>query len=204
VHADPPSRTIGWRLWALGPVLLLAAVVGLFVSSGSSLVDLIGHNPPPADEVDIRRVELRQGEVRIHVTNPQSDAVTVALVTVDDAIVPFTTEGPRKVKRLRSTTIVVHYNWVRDEPLSVGVTSSTGIQTTKEIAAAVETPRATAQGFFIATVYAVRLSYLALAQTAEQTFEGAGGVWEIGEMALAHEVRDLILPTAIFARWSRS
>ena len=147
MHADPPSRTIGWRLWALGPVLLLAAVVGLFVSSGSSLVDLIGHNPPPADEVDIRRVELRQGEVRIHVTNPQSDAVTVALVTVDDAIVPFTTEGPRKVKRLRSTTIVVHYNWVRDEPLSVGVTSSTGIQTTKEIAAAVETPRATAQGF---------------------------------------------------------
>jgi len=115
VHADPPSRTIGWRLWALGPVLLLATVVGLFVSSGSSLVDLIGHNPPPADEVDIRRVELRQGEVRIHVTNPQSDAITVALVTVDDAIVPFTTEGPRKVKRLRSTTIVVHYNWVRDE-----------------------------------------------------------------------------------------
>jgi flagellar biosynthesis protein FliQ len=29
-----------WRLWALGPVLLLALVVGLFVSSGSSLVDL--------------------------------------------------------------------------------------------------------------------------------------------------------------------
>ncbi len=63
--------------------------------------------------------------------------------------------------------------------------------------------RATAQGFFIATVYAVRLSYLALAQTAAQAFEGASGHWEIGEMALPHEGRDLLLPTAIFARWRR-
>ena len=61
--------------------------------------------------------------------------------------------------------------------------------------------RATAQGFFIATIYAVRLSYLALAQTAAQAFDGAGGEWEIGEMGLAHEGRDLVLPTAIFARW---
>jgi 23S rRNA (cytosine1962-C5)-methyltransferase len=51
----------------------------------------------------------------------------------------------------------------------------------------------------IATVYAVRLSYLALAQTAQQMFEG--GTWEAGEMALPHEGRDLLLPTAIFARW---
>jgi zinc transporter, ZIP family len=68
-------------------------------------------------------------------------------VTVDDAIVPFTLDGPRELKRLRSSTIVVPYDWVRDEPLTVGVTSSTGIETTKELAAAVETPRASARGF---------------------------------------------------------
>jgi 23S rRNA (cytosine1962-C5)-methyltransferase len=59
--------------------------------------------------------------------------------------------------------------------------------------------RASARGFMIATVYAVRLSYLALAQTAQQCFEG--GTWGFGEMALPHEGRDLALPTAIFARW---
>lgn len=59
--------------------------------------------------------------------------------------------------------------------------------------------RASAKGFMIATVYAVRLSYLALAQTAQQCFDG--GVWQVGEMALPHEGRDLLLPTAIFARW---
>jgi 23S rRNA (cytosine1962-C5)-methyltransferase len=59
--------------------------------------------------------------------------------------------------------------------------------------------RASARGFLIATVYAVRLSYLALAQTAQQLF--AGGTWQTGEMALPHQGRDLLLPTAIFARW---
>jgi 23S rRNA (cytosine1962-C5)-methyltransferase len=58
---------------------------------------------------------------------------------------------------------------------------------------------ASARGFMIATVYAVRLSYLALAQTAQQMFEG--GAWQTGEMALPHVGRDLLLPTAIFARW---
>ncbi len=59
--------------------------------------------------------------------------------------------------------------------------------------------RNSAKGFMIATVYAVRLSYLALAQTAQQMFEG--GEWQAGEMCLPHEGRPEVLPTAIFARW---
>jgi zinc transporter, ZIP family len=136
-----------WRIWALVPVVLLAVVVGLFVTSGSSLVDLIGRNPPAADEFDIRRVEFKPDEIRIRVTNPQQDDLTIAAVTVDDAIVPFRVGGDRELKRLRSATIVVPYDWVEDDPISVGVTSSSGIQTTKEIAAAVETPDASVRGF---------------------------------------------------------
>jgi len=59
--------------------------------------------------------------------------------------------------------------------------------------------RGSAKGFMIATVYAVRLSYLALAQTAQQMF--SGGEWQAGEMCLPHEGRSELLPTAIFARW---
>jgi zinc transporter, ZIP family len=68
-------------------------------------------------------------------------------VSVDDAIVPFSVDGDRTLGRLRSATIVVPYDWVDGEPLSVGVTSSTGIQTTQDVAAAVETPQASARGF---------------------------------------------------------
>jgi ZIP family zinc transporter len=134
------SRDGLWRIWAVIPVVLLAAVVGVFVTSGGSIVDLVGRNPPALDEFDIRRVEFKPGEIKIRVTNPQRDDLTIASVTVDNAIVPFSVDGDRKLGRLRSATIVVPYDWVEDEPISVGVTSSTGIQTTEAIPAAVETP----------------------------------------------------------------
>ncbi len=136
------------RGWAVVPVVLLAAVVGVFVTSGGSLVDLIGRNPPSLDEFDIRRVEFKPGEIKIRVTNPQHDALKIASVTVDDAIVPYSVDGDRELGRLRSATIAVPYDWVEEEPISVGVTSSTGIETTKEIAAAVETPGTSVRSFF--------------------------------------------------------
>ena len=136
-----------WRLWALLPIVALVGVVAIFVSTGSSLLELVGQNPPPADELDIRRVEFRPGEIKIKVTNPQRDDITIASVTVDDAIVPYSLDGDRTLERLRSATVVIPYDWVDGEPISVGVTSSSGIETSKEIPAAVETPQASAKGF---------------------------------------------------------
>jgi zinc transporter, ZIP family len=131
-----------FRLWSLIPLALLAAVVIAFVASGDSLTGLVRANPPPADEFDIRRVEFHPGEIKIRVTNPQQEELTIAAVTVDDAIVPYEVDGPETLGRLRSSTVVVPYDWVEDEPILVGVTSSSGIETTEEIPAAVETPTA--------------------------------------------------------------
>jgi zinc transporter, ZIP family len=136
-----------WRLWAFVPLVLLTAVVALFTATGGSVTGLLGEAPPPADEFDIRRVEFHPSEIRIRVTNPQRDDLTIASVTVDDAIMPFDVHGDRTLGRLRSSEIVVQYDWVAEEPISVGVTSSTGIETTKEIPAAVETPQASARSF---------------------------------------------------------
>ena len=144
----PPRSGLVWRVWPLAPILLLALVVGAFVSGGSSVVDLIGQNPPPPDVFHVQRVEFQPGEIRIRVRNPQVEELTIASVTVDDAIVPFTLDGPATLKRLRSSTIVVPYDWVEGDPITVGVTSSTGIETVSEIPAAIETPSASAQGFF--------------------------------------------------------
>ena len=146
-RTETRSRVHAWRMWALAPVILLALVVGAFVSRGGSLLELVGQNPPSPDAVDIRRVEFHPGEIRIRVTNPQADPITIAVVTVDDAIVPFRVDGATSVKRLRSSTVVVPFDWVNDEPIRVGITSSTGIETVKQIAAAVETPTPSARGF---------------------------------------------------------
>jgi zinc transporter, ZIP family len=136
-----------WRLWAFVPLVLLTAVVALFTATGGSVTALLGTAPPPVDEFDIRRVEFHPGEIRIRVTNPQPDELTIASVAVDDAIVPFEVEGDRTLGRLRSSEIVVQYDWVAEEPISVGVTSSSGIETTEEVPAAVETPQASARSF---------------------------------------------------------
>ena len=147
MEAGTTAGGLGWRLWAVVPVVLLALAVALVVSQGDRAVELVGGKPPSADQLDVRRVELRRGEVRVQVRNPQRDDITIASVTVDDAIVPFTLDGPATLGRLRSSTVVVPYDWVEGEPLAVGVTSSTGIETTHEIAAAVLTPRPDARGF---------------------------------------------------------
>jgi zinc transporter, ZIP family len=136
-----------WRLWALLPIVALVGAVAIFASTGSSLLDLLGQSPPPADVLDVRRVELRPGEIDVKVTNPQRDEITIGSVTVDDAIVPYTLDGDPTIGRLRSTTVVIPYDWVDGEPLTVGITSSTGIETTREIAAAFETPQASGKGF---------------------------------------------------------
>ena len=57
--------------------------------------------------------------------------------------------------------------------------------------------------FLVLTVYAVRMSALAIGELVAQTLGDLGGTVELGEMAVREEARGLLLPTAIFARWSR-
>lgn len=58
--------------------------------------------------------------------------------------------------------------------------------------------------FLVLTVYAVRMSSLAIGELVKQVLGDLGGEVEMGEMSVREESRGLLLPTAIFARWSRS
>lgn len=53
------------------------------------------------------------------------------------------------------------------------------------------------------TVYAVRMSALAIGELLNQALGHLGGTVECGELAVREEARGLLLPTAIFARWSK-
>jgi 23S rRNA (cytosine1962-C5)-methyltransferase len=57
--------------------------------------------------------------------------------------------------------------------------------------------------FLVLTVYAVRMSALAIGELLKQALAGLDGTVECGDMAVREEARGLLLPTAIFARWSR-
>jgi 23S rRNA (cytosine1962-C5)-methyltransferase len=47
------------------------------------------------------------------------------------------------------------------------------------------------------------MSALAIRELLTQAFADLGGTVEAGELGVREEARGLILPTAIFARWSR-
>jgi 23S rRNA (cytosine1962-C5)-methyltransferase len=57
--------------------------------------------------------------------------------------------------------------------------------------------------FLFLTVYAVRMSALAIGELLAQACADLGGKIECGELGVREEARGLILPTAIFARWTR-
>ncbi|MEZ0497114.1 class I SAM-dependent methyltransferase [Sphingomonas sp. IW22] len=58
--------------------------------------------------------------------------------------------------------------------------------------------------FLFLTVYAVRMSALAIGELVRQHFADLPGTVEAGELTVREEARGLMLPTAIFARWSRT
>ncbi|MBJ7444933.1 MAG: class I SAM-dependent methyltransferase, partial [Sphingobium sp.] len=57
--------------------------------------------------------------------------------------------------------------------------------------------------FLFLTVYAVRMSALAIGELLRQAFADLPGEVEVGELAVREEARGLLLPTAIWARWKR-
>mgnify|MGYP002777737030 CR=1 FL=1 len=56
--------------------------------------------------------------------------------------------------------------------------------------------------FLFLTVYAVRMSALAIGEMVRQAFADLPGRVECGELGVREEARGLVLPTAIWARWS--
>jgi zinc transporter ZupT len=137
-----PGGRVPAVLGALAPLIALAVAVAALATFSESLFGLVGENPPPADEVDVRRVEFKAGTtpaIRLHVTNPQRDPLTVALVTVNDAVVGHKVEGPAEIGRLQTREIVIPYHWDDGDPYAIGVTTTSGVQTVHEVAAAVET-----------------------------------------------------------------
>jgi hypothetical protein len=147
--AAPRDGVLRWRLWAFVPAILLIGAVSATIAAGDSLDGLVGTAPPPADEFSVRRVEFAPGRISIHVTNPQREALTLAQVTVDDAIVPFSVggvEGGRTLGRLESATVDVPFQWVEDDPYAIGLISSSGVVTTHDVPAAVETAQPSLHG----------------------------------------------------------
>lgn len=151
-RADLPSSSTnshpenGLPLWVkgIGPLLLLAVLVGVFLRVGP--VGVFRQAFPPVEELTVERIRLPQfGVMEVQVVNGGPEPVTVAQVMVDDANWVHQVSGSRTLKRLESRTITIPYPWVEGEPHTVALVTSTGLTFTGEVAVASQSPRADAR-----------------------------------------------------------
>jgi zinc transporter ZupT len=133
-------------LWlkALGPLMLLAVLVALFLRLGP--VGVFRQAFPPVEALTVERIRLPEpGVMEVRVVNGGPEAVTIAQIMVDEANWVHTLDGDRKLDRLDARTIRIPYPWVEGEPHTVTVVTGTGLTFSRELPVATLSPVADAR-----------------------------------------------------------
>ena len=150
------------RLFALVPLVLIAALVALIVwwSPGDALRS---PGTPDVERLTFQRVVLEPGLITATILNDGPDDVAISQVQVDDAFWTFTTDNGQSLGHLGRTTLRIPYPWVEGEAHVVRVLTSTGTPFDHEIAVAVESPRPSVQYLGTFTLIGIYVGVLPVA-----------------------------------------
>lgn len=144
--AETPRWGAGTLLLALFPLLLLGALLGFLVVTGSGLG---ARTAPPIEELTIDRVSLpAPNQMVIEVTNGGPDAVTVSQVLVDDAYWQFEISPAATIPRLGRATITTNYPWVQNEAHAILMMTNTGVTFAAAVDVATRAPEANLATFW--------------------------------------------------------
>ena len=136
LHRRPPVPQ--WLL-GLGPLVLIALLLGLFSLLNAPGLAQLSEGVPPKEEVAVEDVRLTPGQIVITVRNEGPDPVAIAQVNVSDYYAPFTqTRG--SMGPLESSTLTISYNWVEGDPYEVALVTSNGGKIAAGIDAAALSP----------------------------------------------------------------
>lgn len=150
-----PSNRFTFRTFILLliPIILLAGVIVLFLSTGGGLnLD----SAAPVENLDIERYVLKQGSIELQVRNTSPEEITIAQGIVNDAVMPFEVYPDAVVPRLERATITIAYPWSYGEAYGLIIFTGNAIPFTVDIPVAFETPQpdtATFWGFTLIGLY---------------------------------------------------
>ena len=141
----PRRFTFQTLILLLIPILLLAGVIVLFLSTGGGL-DL--EAPVPVENLTIERYYLERNMIKLHVQNTGPEELTVASVIINEAVMPFTVSPSATIPRLGRATIHVNYAWSYGEAYGITLFTSNAVPFAVDIPVAFETPQPSPRTFW--------------------------------------------------------
>jgi len=105
--AQPSTKRFTFQtlVLLLIPIILLAGVIALFLSTGGGL-DL--EAPVPVENLAIERYYLERNTIKLHVQNTGPEELTIASVIINEAVMPFSVEPSPTIPRLGRADIHVN------------------------------------------------------------------------------------------------
>ena len=145
--SEPTTRRFTFQtlILLLIPILLLAGVIALFLSTGGGL-DL--EAPVPVENLTVERYHLERNMIELHVQNSGPEELTVASVIINEAIMPFTVSPSATIPRLGRANIHVNYAWSYGEAYGITIFTSNAIPFAVDIPVAFETPQPSPRTFW--------------------------------------------------------
>ena len=144
---QPAPRRFTFQTFSLLliPIILLAGVIALFLSTGGGLrLDA----PVPVENLDIERYSLRRNNIDLYVRNTGPEELTIASVIVNEAVMPFSVSPSPTIPRLGRARVHVDYAWTEGEAYGITVFTSNAIPFSVDIPVAFETPQPSPRTFW--------------------------------------------------------
>lgn len=136
---NAPRRQKPRWLLGLGPLVLIAVLLGLFSVLNGPGLSRLGQGIPPREEVAVEGIRLMPGQIILTVRNEGPDPVAIAQVSVSDYYAAFT-QTRESMAPMEASTITVSYHWVDGDPYELALVTSAGGKITAAIDAAALSP----------------------------------------------------------------
>ncbi|MGZ9234216.1 MAG: ZIP family metal transporter [Anaerolineales bacterium] len=137
--------TLRTLILLLIPIILLAGVIILFLSTGGGLNF---EAPAPVEDLAVEKYVLERNEIHLHVRNTGPEELTIASVIVNEAVMPFAVTPSPTLARLGRAEIHINYAWSEGEAYGITIFSSNAVPFAVDIPVAFETPQPSARTFW--------------------------------------------------------
>lgn len=134
------------------PILLLAGVIALFLSTGGGL-DLAP--PAPVENLNVEKYILGHNSIDLYIRNTGPEDLKVASVIVNEAVMPFSVTPAATIPRLGRAQIHVNYSWSEGEAYGITIFTSNSIPFSVDIPVAFDTPQPSSRTFWSFTLIGV-------------------------------------------------